>query len=359
MSTTTKTDFRSVLISRLRGQTITVPDLAQIYAGWTIRRYPDIETIRPRLETWITTYVPTKNQRMKQRKVDSALLSGYFWPAVPEEKFESLVFSIAWAFFWDDEIDCGSLTHDCEGRADAYCDNAIAFVRSQMQPELHTTSPAPGHLHNSGCFVSIGQAMQVGQTVTDRDRYVESLVDFIESVRESHAQSATGPCSVDQYIERRLRSIGTRPVIYSLPWSYGLTLPSWIWNHASVSRIIHETLLTVSLYNDIVSLQKELAGGEVDNIVPILVYNDNCTAQEAVDKAVDMIKQSYRDFCAAVRHLKAAVVREQSQVTDDVDTLIDACMDVMVGNVAWSMHTPRYISRDAFNGIDQEFTIML
>jgi hypothetical protein len=140
---------------------------------------------------------------VKQRKANAALLSSLFWPRVPKEKLLVLGYFCSWAFAWDDKIDCGSLTNNRDGLVDAYCNTAIAFISSEMQPELGSEPPTPGHLHNSGTFEEIGAAM-LSQSVEDRNRFVESVVRFINFVRQSHKQLDDDISSVNDYMDRRV-----------------------------------------------------------------------------------------------------------------------------------------------------------
>jgi hypothetical protein len=180
-----KPDYRETLAERLRGHTVVVPDvLHTIYNNPTIR-VNDTKILTQCLEPWLNAYVPTEAQREKQRRANTSLLSSYFYSRVPKDKFTILGSLFSWFFFWDDEVDCGSLTLDKEGRTDAYCDDAIAFITYCMQPELNRPKPAPGRLHNSGCFVDIGAAMQDHQTRVDRDRLLTALVAEINSARQN------------------------------------------------------------------------------------------------------------------------------------------------------------------------------
>jgi hypothetical protein len=72
--------------------------------------------------------------------------------------------SVVKVFFWDDEIDCGTLTNDL-ARTDAYCDAALAFIKHHLQPELNVVPPVAGRLHNSGMWSDIGNAVQEGQSI--------------------------------------------------------------------------------------------------------------------------------------------------------------------------------------------------
>ena len=255
-----------------------------------------------------------------------------------------------WAFIWDDEIDCGSLTHDCEGRVDAYCDNAIAYIRSVMQPEVGIAPPVHGLFHNSGCFKDIGDAMQIGQTDKDRDRFVESIVRFINTVRRSHAKQIAGEIdSVEAYMKRRVITSSIETFVHTLVWAYELNLPVWLWEHEATKVMIWETEAAIALYNDIASLKKELDGGEVDSIVPVLVHNKDITAQEAVNETVAMLARGFGEFRGAADRLRVAVVGENDKVKRDVDTWIEGCVDLILGNMAWSLRTERYMAKAVVN----------
>ncbi|KAF2022960.1 terpenoid synthase [Setomelanomma holmii] len=350
ISIQTKADAWTLLALRLRGQTITLPDLFPIYASYSVRSHPDISVLRGSLEDWLRTYIPTEKLRSKQRKIDAPFLSGHFWSRVTTEKLTVLNSFCLWAFIWDDEIDCGSLTHDTEGRVDAYCDNAIAFIRSCMQPESGITPPVHGLFHNSGCFEDIGRAMQKGQFIEERNRFVQSIVRFINTVRRSHEKQVAGEIDdLDLYMKRRVIASSLETFVHTLPWAYDLKFPPWIWEHESAKVIVWETEAAIALYNDIASLKKELDGGEVDSIVPILVYNENITAQEAVDKTVAILAAGFAEFTGAAGRLKVAASAEDVEVKRDLDIWIEGCVDLILGNMVWSLRTERYMAKAKVN----------
>ncbi|KAH7071553.1 isoprenoid synthase domain-containing protein [Paraphoma chrysanthemicola] len=346
----TKPNARNELVARLRGQTIILPDLFPVYIGYTVRSHTNISILRDDLEDWLKTFIPTEKLRAKQRKTNAPFLSAHFWPRVPTDKLCLLNSFCLWAFIWDDEIDCGSLTHDDEGRVDAYCDSTIVYIRSVMQPELNVTPPVHGIFHNSGCFSDIGAAMQTGQTLADRGSFVESVVRFINTVRRSHDKQIAGEIdSVEAYMKRRVITSSIETFVHTLVWAYDLTMPAWIWEHEATKVILWETETAIALYNDIASLKKELDGREVDSIVPILVYNEDITAQEAVDKTVDMLASGFGEFRSAADRLRATVFNEDVKVKRDVDTWIEGCVDLILGNMAWSLKTERYMAKAVVN----------
>lgn len=59
-------------------------------------------------------------------------------------------------------------------------------------------------------------------------------------------------------------------------------LPRWIMTHEKMIDIWREVNLNMSLSNDMVSLRKEIIHGDLDSIVPVLVYNRGFSVEEAI-----------------------------------------------------------------------------
>lgn len=353
-----KIDLRAELAARLRGQSIEVRNILRIYNGWDLRPHYALEASRHDIEQLIRVYIPTEEQRRKARRVESAFCASVFWPGISKEKLIILGRWMMWAFFWDDEIDCGLLRHD-SSKTQAYVNDSIAFLRHCMQPELNLSPPPPGLLHNCGPWVSMAGAMLVDHSISDRTRYVESTVDYLKATGNTQIRRLAGVEKLDAYMDRRARNVGIEQCLTILPWAYGLTLPPWIWEHEALKRCIREVTIAVFLCNDIFSVKKELVLGDVDSVIPILVYHQNFTAQEATDVSIEMIAQSYRDFLDASRRLEDAARLEGDATQHDIRTLLRGCTDVMVGNVMYSMHTPRYIARGVFDTDCDKITFVL
>jgi hypothetical protein len=78
-SGTTTPDYRATLAARLRGQTIIVPDVLRTIYNCPTVRLNDTELLTQYLDVWLEKYVPNASQRAKQAKVNTPLISSYFW----------------------------------------------------------------------------------------------------------------------------------------------------------------------------------------------------------------------------------------------------------------------------------------
>ncbi|CAN9211212.1 unnamed protein product [Alternaria alternata] len=328
-------DHRTEIIARLRGQEIYVPDVYYIYTDWLSKVHPDVQVLRDHLEGYFQEFISTESQRRKQRRVDNGLCVGYLWTRVEPEKFIVLGELVAWFFFWDDEIDCGILTDDRD-KTEAYCNDTLNFIRYCLQPELDGEVPAPGRLHNCGPWVNMGKAMQEGQSKEARDRFAEAIYDFILGVQTSQATWEQGMSTLEEYTARRLRTVGTNPCIAVMQWAYSLTLPPSVWDHEALLAIQREVAISDFLWNDIVSLRKEIDDGDIDSAIPVMVWNDGCSAQVAVDRCVRMVEESWARLLDGERRLLKAHAQECEQIKRDIETLVGGCKDVLVGHMVYS-----------------------
>lgn len=169
-----------------------------------------------------------------------------------------------------------------------------------------------------------------------RDRFAETIYDFIRGVKTSQATWAQGMSTLEEYTARRLRTVGTNPCIAVMQWAYNLTLPPSIWNHEAVVAITREVAISDFLWNDIVSLRKEIDDGDIDSAIPVMVWNEGCSAQVAVDRCVKMVEESWARLLEAETRLVKAHAQESEQTRRDIETLVGGCKDVLVGHMVYS-----------------------
>ncbi|USP72987.1 uncharacterized protein yc1106_00261 [Curvularia clavata] len=354
----TQKDHRTEIIAQLRGQDIYVPDIHYIYSGWEANVHPDVSLLRQSLEDYFDKFISTESVKKKQRRVDAALCAGYFWNHVPSDKFLVLGELVAWFFFWDDEIDCGTLTNDRD-KTEAYCDDTLKFIRHCLQPDLGGDVPAPGRLHNCGPWINMGRAMQEGQSKEARDRFAATIYEFVIAVRTSQATWAQGISTLDDYTARRLRTVGTNPCVAVMQWAYGLTLPQSVWDHEDMVSITREVAISDFLWNDIVSLRKEIDDGDIDSTIPVIVWNEGCSAQVAVDRCVKLIEESWKRLLEAERRLLDAHTGEPERIRSDIKELVGGCKDVLVGHMVYSLKISRNMAAARMSEKDCSFRIVL
>lgn len=165
--------------------------------------------------------------------------------------------------------------------------------------------------------------------------------------------------TLDDYTARRLRTVGTSPCVAIMQWAYGLGLSQSVWDHEAMVAITREVAVSDFLWNDIVSLRKEIDDGDVDSAIPVIVWNEGCSAQVAVDRCVKLIEESWMRLLEAEKRLLDAYASEPDETRRDIETLIGGCKDVLVGHMVYSLKIPRNMSAARMSRADCSFRIVL
>lgn len=96
------------------------------------------------------------------------------------------------------------------------------------------------------------------------------------------------------YINNRRRAAAVVSVFNLVELARNTALPADIYQSDELTTL-HETAFNIcAWHNDIYSLQRELAGGRVNNLVVVLRNERDCSMQEALTEACAMINDETR-----------------------------------------------------------------
>lgn len=193
-----------------------------------------------------------------------------------------------------------------------------------------------------------------------RDRFTDSVCGFISAVRLSQGLWLEGCSTYEDYTKRRIATVGVEPLLMVLQWAYGLSLPQSIYDHEATKVMFREVYIGVYLYNDLVSLKKEVVDGDVDSAIPIMVWQEGIAAQAAVDRVVKTIETSWESLLAAEQRLLK--VAQTKQMRCDILQLVAGCKDIVVGHMAYTLRAARYMAdatHDEFKSQGGSFKVVL
>jgi hypothetical protein len=101
----------TAVIKALKGQKIVVPNLTTLNSTWRVDLHQDYPIVREELEFWrqryyidslsiglliLNRWISSEKERKKQKRVDAAMLSGYFWTGVPLDRYRTLAEFMSW-----------------------------------------------------------------------------------------------------------------------------------------------------------------------------------------------------------------------------------------------------------------------
>lgn len=115
-------------------------------------------------------------------------------------------------------------------------------------------------------------------------------------------------------------------------------LPPEVIEHESVQALERSASTIVGLANDIYTVEKELAKGEVNNTVLVLMHEDGLSFAEALDRTIQLHNIEMREFSRLVADLPSFDEDTDHQLRRYVEVLIA----FIAGHDDWACHTGRY-----------------
>ena len=272
------------------------------------------------------------------------------WPRTGREELLTLSKLIAWYFIWDDYIDDASLSQQ-GGDLSRYGKETIEVVKESLLSDLDT----PSSIHPNPIiqnFWDIGAAIRAKANAESNQRFVDENIGYIRSATEPQGVKETcSPVTVAEYLRRREDNIGFRAVLELIYYANRIDIPSqWRWeNNIQMEGMWKEITWMGTISNDLISLGKEVAAGDYESLVPLLMYHECLTPQAAVDRGLDMLRESYERFYELERQLYELVSPEDLL---NVKAYVHAFKDLVMSNLHWSNGLKRYMSQgmDRKNG---------
>ncbi|MCS7483838.1 hypothetical protein ACFFQW_38515 [Umezawaea endophytica] len=178
-----------------------------------------------------------------------------------------------------------------------------------------------------------------------RKRFSRHCWETIEAVvPESDRRRRERVPGVDEYISnRRLVSAGI-PLFDLCEFMAGRELPDDVREHPAYREMVMAASEVMAWCNDVASLEKEEAAGEVDNFVLVLEVAEGLDRSRAVEAVVERVRHRVEEYLLAERSINTYLASRAPnfETWRVVDYCIRSMRHWMVGNVRWSQLNPRY-----------------
>lgn len=178
-----------------------------------------------------------------------------------------------------------------------------------------------------------------------QERFSRHCWDTLHAVTSESArrQRAHVP-DVDEYIANRMLVSAGMPLFDLSEVMSGRELPDEIRGDPAYLEMTAAATDVMAWCNDISSLEKEEAAGEVDNFVLVLEKAEKLDRPRAVAAVARRVRRRVDDYLTADRsffeHLGSRGVN--SETRHSVDYCVRSMRHLMVGNLRWSQRNPRY-----------------
>ncbi|MYS19741.1 avermitilol synthase [Streptomyces sp. DvalAA-14] len=283
-------------------------------------------------------------------------LMAYFYPDATAAGLELAADFNAWFFIFDDQFDGGLGTRPEEIRR--VVDTLVGTMTVQGHPPAgpRDTSgarragdvPGPGGEQDTPlvrAFRDIWLRSTASAPNAWRLRFREHWRAYLAAHEgEARQRNAERPPSFEQFLDIRRDSIGVRPCLDFTERCGGYTLPDDLHGWPALREMREITGDVVIFVNDIVSLLKELAVGDVNNSVVVHRAHKGCTIEESVEYISALANTRTDRFEQLAAVLPGTLDRRgvPRETCEHVSHYVDGMRHLMAGNLAWSLATSRY-----------------
>jgi 5-epi-alpha-selinene synthase len=137
-------------------------------------------------------------------------------------------------------------------------------------------------------------------------RFAQHHADYFAACRwDAEHRARNQVPDVDAYIENRRNSVANTISLDMFDLSEHVEFPAEIYGSQRFQAILRAANNIVAWTNDVYSLKKELAHGEICNLVVAVQYARHCSLQEAVNRVCAMIETETRCFQEMVQNFPA------------------------------------------------------
>jgi hypothetical protein len=178
-----------------------------------------------------------------------------------------------------------------------------------------------------------------------RARMRESWVRYLQSYRwEAESRKRGKHPIMDEYLENRRNAIGIPSAVILGERIQGFELSPAAAELPQTDRLMALTGEQVALVNDLFSVHKEIAEGDTQNSIIILMNTTSCTLEKAFRQVAEMIEARHLEFQEIASELPSCCAARDLN-SEEITALlryVDCMRDWMHANLAWSLDTARY-----------------
>ncbi|MEU2835316.1 multidrug MFS transporter [Streptomyces lavendulae] len=219
------------------------------------------------------------------------LVAGYYLEA-PDELLAAIADFSAWFFAWDDRHD-RDVVH---GRPQAWRRLSTQLHVALDAPQDHIRHPDPVVAAMADCLMRI--CSHLGDTWNAR--FIENFHPVVDAYDQEFRNRILGVVpAVADYIELRRLTFAHQLWIDLLEPTARCELPGFVRHDPVFQRAALATQDFSAWYNDLCSLRKELAGGELHNLGISLIHHDGLSTQEAIAEVHSRVSRCVDNFLAA------------------------------------------------------------
>jgi hypothetical protein len=294
--------------------------------------HPDADRMQRQTIQWAFQYelISSQQERRHLEASHYTLLMARAYPTADPAALQLIADWNTWTFLLDDQFD-----EHVVGRNP----DAVEHLHGQILSILAGAAPDAGDSTRIRALHNITSRLRV---LGDGER----MARFTTCVRETLAASlwearnrriSVVPAS-DDYCYWRLFTSGVFCYFALIEVAEQMTLPTFVLDHPVIQQLARSANYVICWSNDLFSFTKEVAHGDVHNLVYIMQHEHHL----ALDDAIGYVTQRHDDEVRTFQQLRAALPRFGGFADDLVQRYVHGLEAWMRANMDWSMVTQRY-----------------
>ncbi|GAB4214395.1 MAG: hypothetical protein OHK0022_52890 [Roseiflexaceae bacterium] len=257
-------------------------------------------------------------------------LAGLTHPTAPSEGLQLIADWCNWLFVHDD-----------------FCDDSLLGKQPELLEAWHRRlssimdgRPADTTTGLVGAFAELWQRTTTQATPAWIARFRAHMQDFFDAhIWEANNRDVHEVPAVETYLHYRPYTSGMYAFIDLIEVAHGFNFSQEVYEHPVFQQLREHTARAAAWANDIFSYRKEVASGDLHNLVIAIAVNGNISYSQALEEAIAIHDSEVRSFNETEPHLSAIAPELQSEF----DRYCDVLRSNMRGNIDWCLEVVRYV----------------
>ncbi|MHC5671995.1 terpene synthase family protein [Nostoc sp.] len=253
--------------------------------------------------------------------------------AYPYSNIEELKIAhdwLSWVFIWDDQCDLSELKKQPE---------IIKVFHQRFLEILNGAELTSQDTLFSHALADLRQRTLQRASIKWFNYFISYLEDYFCGCVQEATNRAKGIVpDVDTYIMIRRSSVGVYAVLALAEFCNQFMIPDVLRNHYLVKKLELITTDIIAWSNDIFSASREIASGDVHNLIFVLHYHKQISLEEATKQVREIHDKEVRSLL----RLESFLPSFGEEVDVDSSKYISSMHSWIRGNLDWYSHSSRY-----------------